>query len=60
MVDFFAFLEIIWKRKGYYKKFANLYDRPAEPNYNANEKRYIANREIYESTIKTSGFIKYK
>ena len=46
------FLEIILKRKGCYKKFTNLYDRPAEPNYNVNEKRYIANRETYEKMLK--------
>ena len=28
-----------------------LYDRPAEPNYNANVKRYIANRETYERML---------
>ena len=28
-----------------------LYDRPAEPNYEANGKRYIANRETYEKML---------
>lgn len=28
-----------------------LYDRPAEPNYNANGKRYIANKEKYEKML---------
>lgn len=28
-----------------------LYDRPAEPNYNANGKRYIANKETYEKML---------
>ena len=28
-----------------------LYDRPAEPNYNATGKRYIANRETYERML---------
>ena len=28
-----------------------LYDRPAEPNYNVNGKRYIANRQTYEKML---------
>ena len=48
MVDFFLLKSF---GKEYYKKFTNLYDRPAEPNYNANGKRYIANREIYERML---------
>ena len=48
-----VFLNKYFGDKYSYQEVKNriLYDRPAEPNYNANGKRYIANKETCEKML---------